>query len=47
MYVHKQLGSLQKGKDADIVMYYRDPFEYTSHVCTVVIDGRVVSDSCK
>lgn len=43
----KRVGSLEKGKDADIVLFDGDPFEYTSHVCKVIIDGRLVSDGCK
>ena len=35
-----------KGKDADIVLFDGDPFEYTSHVCTVLVDGKVVSETC-
>lgn len=42
----KRVGSLEKNKDADIVLYDGDPFEYTSHVCTVIIDGKVVSETC-
>src|SRR5215470_1080798 len=36
-----RVGSLEKGKDADIVLYDGDPFEYTSHVTAVLVDGRV------
>jgi imidazolonepropionase-like amidohydrolase len=42
----KRIGSLEKGKDADIVLFDGDPFEYTSHVCTVLVDGKVVSEAC-
>ncbi|WP_460879999.1 amidohydrolase family protein [Pontibacter rugosus] len=42
----KRVGSLEKGKDADLVLYDGDPFEYTSHVCAVIIDGKVVSEEC-
>ena len=45
--IDDRVGSLQKGKDADIVLFDGDPFEYTSHVCTVIIDGVVVSNTCK
>jgi imidazolonepropionase-like amidohydrolase len=45
--VDKRVGSLEAGKDADIVLFDGDPFEYTSHVCTVVVNGAVVSESCK
>ena len=30
-------------KDGDVVLYDGDPFEYTSHVVGVVIQGEVVS----
>lgn len=43
----KRIGSIEKGKDADIVLYDGDPFEYTTHVCKVIIDGQVVADNCK
>jgi imidazolonepropionase-like amidohydrolase len=42
-----RLGSLTPGKDADLVLFDGDPFEYTSHVCAVVIDGRVVEETCR
>ena len=45
--VEKRVGSIEVGKDADLVMFDGDPFEYTSHVCKVMIDGRVVMESCK
>jgi len=35
----KRLGSLEIGKDADIVLFNGDPFEYTSQVTAVMIDG--------
>jgi imidazolonepropionase-like amidohydrolase len=43
----KRIGSIEKGKDADIVLYDGDPFEYTTHVCKVIIDGQLVADNCK
>jgi imidazolonepropionase-like amidohydrolase len=39
-----RIGSLEKGKDADIAMYDGDPFEYTSHCTGTIINGKVVSD---
>ena len=41
--VDKRVGSLEVGKDGDIVLFDGDPFEYTSHVVGVVINGEVVS----
>lgn len=43
----KRIGSLEKGKDADIVLYDGDPFEYTTKVCKVFIDGQLVADNCQ
>ncbi|NBC16901.1 MAG: amidohydrolase family protein [Bacteroidetes bacterium] len=42
-----RIGSLAPGNDADLVLYDGDPFEYTTHVCGVVIDGVLVSEQCK
>jgi imidazolonepropionase-like amidohydrolase len=36
-----RVGSLEKGKDADVVLYDGDPFEYTSHVTAVLVNGRI------
>ncbi|WP_331129327.1 amidohydrolase family protein [Longimicrobium sp.] len=45
--VGDRVGSLERGKDGDVVVFDGDPFEYTSHVCAVVIDGQVVSEECR
>jgi imidazolonepropionase-like amidohydrolase len=45
--INKRVGSLEAGKDADVVMFDGDPFEYTSHVVGVLIDGRVVSEEVR
>lgn len=37
-----RVGSIAEGKDADLVLYDGDPFEYTTHVTGVLIDGKVV-----
>jgi len=37
-----RLGSLEKGKDADIVIFDGHPFELTSRTYMVLIDGKVV-----
>jgi len=44
--LEKRIGSIEKGKDADIVLYDGDPFEYTTHVCKVIIDGKLVANNC-
>jgi imidazolonepropionase-like amidohydrolase len=41
-----RIGSLERGKDGDVVLFDGDPFEYTTHVCGVVIEGVVVSEEC-
>jgi imidazolonepropionase-like amidohydrolase len=45
--LEERMGTLEVGRDADLVLFDGDPFEYTTHVCHVVIDGRVVSDVCR
>lgn len=42
--IDNRVGSLEKGKDADIAMYDGDPFEFTSHCIGTIINGRVVSE---
>ena len=34
-------------KDGDLALFDGDPFEYTTHVIGVVIDGQVVSDTVR
>jgi imidazolonepropionase-like amidohydrolase len=45
--VDGRVGSLAAGKDADLVLFDGDPFEYTTHVVGVLIDGQVVSDTVR
>jgi imidazolonepropionase-like amidohydrolase len=45
--INKRVGSLEAGKDGDVALFDGDPFEYTSHVTGVVIDGRVVSEEVR
>lgn len=40
--IENRVGSIEKGKDADIVLYNGDPFEYTTNVVGVLIDGNIV-----
>jgi len=42
-----RVGSLEPGKDADLVLYDGDPFEYTTQICTVLIDGQIASSECQ
>jgi imidazolonepropionase-like amidohydrolase len=39
--IDSQVGSLTAGKDADVVVFDGDPFEYTSHVLRVMVGGAV------
>jgi len=39
--IDDKTGSLTKGKDADVVVFDGDPFEYTSHVQQVLVQGEV------
>ena len=41
--IDSRAGSLAIGKDADIALFDGDPFEYTTHCISVVIDGQVYS----
>ena len=45
--VDDRVGSIEVGKDADLVLFDGDPFEYTSHVCGVVIEAEVQSRECR
>ncbi len=45
--LEKRVGSLERGKDADLALFDGDPFEYTTRVCAVVINGTIVSETCK
>ena len=45
--IDERVGSLERGKDADLALFDGDPFEYTSRVCAVVIEGEVVSKECR
>ena len=42
-----RVGSLEPGKDADLVLFDGDPFEYTTHVCGVIIEGELVHETCR
>jgi len=43
--MEERIGSLEVGKDGDVAMFNGDPFEYTTHVTGVVIEGEQVSDT--
>lgn len=40
--IDDQVGSLREGKDADLVLFDGDPFQYTTHITSVIVDGQVV-----
>ncbi len=42
----EDIGTIAPGQTADLAFFDGDPFEYTTHVCTVLSEGRVVSDEC-
>jgi imidazolonepropionase-like amidohydrolase len=42
-----RVGSLEAGKDADLALFDGDPFEYTSHVTGVLIQGEIVSQETR
>ncbi len=41
--IEGRVGSIAVGKDADLALFDGDPFEYTSHVIAVIINGKIVS----
>lgn len=45
--IERRVGSLEPGKDADLVLFDGDPFEYASHVVAVVVDGVVVRERAR
>jgi imidazolonepropionase-like amidohydrolase len=42
--IDDRVGSLEAGKDGDLVLFDGDPFEHATRVIAVVIEGEVVSD---
>lgn len=42
-----RVGSLEVGKDADLVLFDGDAFEYTSHVIGVLIQGEITSQEVR
>ena len=45
--IDARVGSLEPGKDGDLALFDGDPLEHTTHVCAVVVDGRVVREDCQ
>lgn len=44
--LERRVGSLEVGKDGDLVLFSGDPMEHLTQVCAVVIEGSVVSEGC-
>jgi len=42
--IDNRVGSIEKGKDADLAMFDGDPFEYTTHCTGTIINGQIVSE---
>jgi imidazolonepropionase-like amidohydrolase len=42
-----RVGSLEPGKDADLALFSGDPFEYTTHVTAVIVNGQIVSEQVR
>ena len=45
--VEDRLGSLEVGKDADVVLYQGDPFDYRKMAETTIVSGRVLYERSK
>lgn len=45
--IASRVGSLERGKDADIALFNGDPFEYTTHTTGVMINGQWVSTEAR
>jgi hypothetical protein len=40
-----RLGSIERGRDADLVLFSGDPFSMTARVRVVIVDGKIVHDA--
>ncbi len=45
--IDDRVGSIEVGKDADLALFDGDPFEYTSHICGVIIEAEAMSTECR
>ncbi len=45
--INNRVGSIEKGKDADLALFDGDPFEYATHVTGVIINGQIVSEEVR
>ncbi len=44
--IDDRVGTIEKGKEADLVLFNGDPFEYRTQVCGVIVAGEPVSETC-
>ena len=42
LHVNDRIGSIDVGKDADLVILSGEPFDFTSRVEKVIVNGRIV-----
>jgi imidazolonepropionase-like amidohydrolase len=45
--IANRVGSIEAGKDADLVLFDGDPLEHTTHVRGVIINGQMVSEETR
>jgi imidazolonepropionase-like amidohydrolase len=45
--IDARVGSITKGKDADLALYDGDPFEWTSHCTGTIINGNLVNEGIR
>ena len=45
--IDRRVGSLERGKDADLALYDGDPFEYTTHCTGVVVSGEAMETNSR
>jgi imidazolonepropionase-like amidohydrolase len=43
--IDDRVGSLEEGKDADIVLWTGDPFDVRSYVAVTLVNGKVAYDT--
>ncbi len=45
--IENRVGSLEEGKDADVVLWTGNPFDVRNHVVATIVNGRIVYDTRK
>ena len=43
--IQDRIGSLEEGKDADVVIWTGDPFDVRNHVVITIVNGKIVYDT--